>query len=89
MSQRYNLRYNIKESLMQQVKVTQVGNSLGVVLPKEIVERLGIARGQQLTVTETASGIELSPYDPEFAEQMRLAEEIMDRYRDTLRELAK
>lgn len=72
-----------------QVKVTQVGNSLGVILPKEIVERLGIARGQQLTVSQTADGIELSPYDPEFEKQMRLAEEIMDQYRDTLRELAK
>ncbi len=74
---------------MQHVKVTQIGNSLGVVLPKEIVDRLGIARGQQLSLSETVNGIELSPYDPEFEEQMRLAEEIMDRYRDTLRELAK
>jgi len=74
---------------MQQLKVTQIGNSLGVVLPKEIVDRLGITRGQQLSVSETANGIELSPYGPEFNEKMRLAEEIMDRYRDTLRELAK
>jgi putative addiction module antidote len=74
---------------MQQVKVTQIGNSLGVVLPKEVVERLGITRGQQLSLSETANGIELSPFDPEFEEQMRMAEDIMDRYRDTLRELAK
>lgn len=74
---------------MHHVKVTQIGNSLGVVLPKEIIERLGIARGQQLSLVETANGIELSPFDPEFEEQMRLAEGIMDRYRDTLRELAK
>lgn len=74
---------------MHHVKVTQIGNSLGVVLPKEIVERLGIQRGQHLSVSESANGIELSPFDPEFAEEMRLAEEIMDRYRDTLRELAK
>lgn len=74
---------------MQQVKLTQIGNSLGVVLPKDVVERLGISRGQQLSLSETANGIELSPYDPEFDEQMRLAEEIMDTYRDTLRELAK
>jgi putative addiction module antidote len=74
---------------MQHVKVTQIGNSLGVVLPKELVERLGITRGQQLSVVETANGIELSPFDAEFEEQMRLAEEIMDKYRDTLRELAK
>ena len=74
---------------MQQVKVTQIGNSLGVVLPKDVVERLGITRGQQLSLSETANGIELSPFDPEFEEQMRVAEDIMDRYRDTLRELAK
>jgi putative addiction module antidote len=74
---------------MHHVKVTQIGNSLGVVLPKEIVERLGIQRGQQLSLSESANGIELSPFDPRFAEEMRLAEEIMDRYRDTLRELAK
>ncbi len=74
---------------MHQVKVTQIGNSLGVVLPKEVVERLGIVRGQQLSLSETDNGLELSPFDPEFEEQMRMAEDIMDRYRDTLRELAK
>ena len=74
---------------MQQVKVTQVGNSLGIVLPKEIAERLGITRGQRISLSETANGIELSPFDPEFERQVRIAEEIMDRYRDTLRELAK
>ena len=74
---------------MQQVKVTQIGNSLGVVLPKDLVERLGIIRGQHLSIVETANGIELSPFDAEFEERMRLAEEIMDKYRDTLRELAK
>ena len=74
---------------MHQVKVTQIGNSLGVILPKEVAQRLGIARGQRLSLSETPNGIELSPYDPSFEEQMRLAEEIMDRYKNTLRELAK
>lgn len=74
---------------MHQVKVTQIGNSLGVILPKEVVDKLGLIKGQQLSVSETDNGIELSAYDAEFEEQMRLAEEIMDRYRDTLRELAK
>jgi putative addiction module antidote len=74
---------------MHQVKVTQIGNSLGVVLPKEVVERLGIARGQILSLAETPNGIELSAFDPEFEEQLRVAEKIMDRYRNTLRELAK
>lgn len=74
---------------MPQVKVTQIGNSLGVVLPKELVARLRLAKGQRLSVSETPNGIELSPFDPDFSEQMRIAEEIMDEYRDTLRELAK
>lgn len=74
---------------MSHVKVTQVGNSLGVILPKDVVEKLGIARGQQLSLSETVNGIELSVYDPEFAKQMRIAEDIMDRYQNTLRELAK
>ncbi len=74
---------------MHHVKVTQVGDSLSVALPEEVVERLGIVPGQMLGLSETAHGIELSAFDPEFEEQMRLAEEIMDRYRDTLRDLAK
>lgn len=74
---------------MQRVKVTQIGNSLGVVIPKDIVERLGIVRGQQFSLSETVNGIELSPFDPEFERRMRFVEEIMDEYRDTLRELAK
>ena len=45
---------------MHQVKVTQIGNSLGVVLPKEVVDRLGIARGQMLSLSETTNGLELS-----------------------------
>ena len=66
---------------MHQVKVTQIGNSLGVVLPKEVVDQLGIARGQMLSLSETTNGIELSAFDPEFEDQMRMAEEIMDRSR--------
>jgi putative addiction module antidote len=74
---------------MRHLTVTQVGNSLGLVLPKELVEKLGITKGQKLSVSETTGGITLSLHDPEFEEQMRIAEDIMDRYRDTLRELAK
>ena len=54
---------------------------------EETVKRLGIARGQQLSLAETANGIELSLFDPEFAEQMRVAEKIMDEYRETLRDV--
>ena len=75
---------------MHQVKVTQIGNSLGVVLPKEVVERLGIARGQMLSLSETTNGYRaLAPSILNSRSRCEMAEEIMDRYRDTLRELAK
>ena len=74
---------------MPAVKVTQIGESLAIVLPKEIVERLGLESGQDLRIAETEAGFELSRSDPEFDRQMRAAEKIMDRYRETLRLLAK
>jgi len=74
---------------MTRVKLTTVGNSLGVVLPREVLIRLRIGKGDVLAVVETPRGIELSPYDPEFERQMDLAEEIMREDRDVLRKLAK
>ena len=71
------------------VKLTTIGNSTGVVLPKEILERLRAVKGDTLYVLETARGIELTPYDPEFATQMAAAERVMREDRDALRELAK
>ena len=59
------------------LKVTTVGNSTGVILPKELLEKLRINKGDSLYVTETPRGVELSPYDEEFATQMEIAEEIM------------
>ena len=56
---------------MHKIKVTQVGNSLGIVLSKELLERLRITKGDTLYWNETPTGIELSPYDPEFADQMK------------------
>ena len=70
------------------LKVTTVGNSTGVILPKELLERLRIAKGDSLYVTETPRGVELSPYDAEFAAQMEIAEAIMREDRDVLRKLA-
>jgi len=51
-------------------KVTRVGNSTGVILPKAVAERLKIKQGDILYLTETPSGYAVTPYDPEFAEQM-------------------
>ncbi len=70
------------------VKVTTVGNSVGIVLPKELLERLRINKGDILHVAETPKGIELTPYEEEFAQQMDVAERVMREDRDVLRKLA-
>jgi putative addiction module antidote len=70
------------------LKVTTVGNSVGVILPKEILERLRVSKGDSLYVIETKQGIELTPYNPEFALQMEAAERVMREDRDALRKLA-
>ncbi|MDJ0691254.1 MAG: AbrB/MazE/SpoVT family DNA-binding domain-containing protein [Xenococcaceae cyanobacterium MO_188.B32] len=70
------------------LKVTTVGNSTGIILPKELLEKLRIGKGDILYVTETPRGVELSPYDREFATQMDIAESIMREDRDVLRKLA-
>ena len=69
--------------------VTQIGNSTGVILPKEAVARLKIKKGDSVFLTETPNGYAVTPYDPEFAEQMECARGIMARYRNMLHELAK
>lgn len=71
------------------VKLTQIGNSTGVVLPREILDKLRVERGDVLSVIETEDGIELTPYDPDFASQMEAAESVMREDRDVLRLLAK
>jgi putative addiction module antidote len=73
---------------MTSLKLTTVGNSTGVVLPPEILERLQVDRGDLLYVVETPLGIELIPSDPELAQQMETAERIMREDRDVLRKLA-
>lgn len=72
---------------MTRLKVTTVGNSVGVVLPKEVLARLRVEKGDILYTTETPNGIELSAYDPTFAEQMDTAETIVRDNRDVLKKL--
>ena len=74
---------------MSILKVTTVGNSVGIILPKEILERLRVTRGDSLYAIETRNGIELTPYNPEFAKQIETAERVMREDRDALRRLAK
>lgn len=74
---------------MYELKVTRVGNSLGVILPKEAAARLKVEAGDTLYVHETAEGYRLTPYDPGFGEQMEAARRVMKRRRNALHELAK
>lgn len=73
---------------MAVLKLTAVGTSTGVVIPKEMLQRLKVGRGDTLFVVETPSGYLITPYDPNVEKQIRLSREIMREYRETLRALA-
>lgn len=75
---------------MVELKIRKFGNSLGVVLPKEVIQRLQASNGERLFLIETDGGeYRLTPYDPAFEKKMTKAEEIMARYRNTLHALSK
>jgi putative addiction module antidote len=74
---------------MSALKLTQIGNSVGVILPKELLSRLKLEKGDSVFVSETANGFTLSTYDPEFEQQMTEARRIMKNRRAVLHELAK
>ena len=74
---------------MTALKLTQIGNSVGVILPKEILARMKLEKGDTVFVTDVANGITLTPYDAGFESQMTAAREVMKRRRQVLRELAK
>jgi putative addiction module antidote len=71
------------------LKVTTVGSSAGVVLPKEVLTKLKVAKGDSIFLTESPDGFRITPYDPEFEEDMALARQVMRKRRDLLHELAK
>ena len=73
----------------KQLKVTKIGNSAGVVLPKELLARLRVGPGDTLYVTEAPDGVRLTAANPDFEARMALAEKIMREDRDILRVLAK
>ena len=75
---------------MTALKLRKIGNSLGVVLPKEVVNRLNAGEGDRLFLIEEPNGTyQLTPYDPAFEKKMEKAEDIIARYRNTLHVLAK
>jgi len=73
---------------MSTVKLTTVGDAVGIVLPRELLAKLQVNKGDTLYVIETPGGIELTPYRPDFARQMDFAEDIMRENRDILKKLA-
>ena len=74
---------------MTALKLTQIGNSVGVILPKDVLARLRLERGDTVFVTDAANGVLLTPFDPELAEQLEAGREFMREYRDTFHQLAK
>ena len=84
------MRYNLFSGRpLQALKLTQIGNSVGVILPKEVLSRLRLAKGDTVFITEAPDGYRLTPHDPQFEAQMETAREIMKKRRAVLRELAK
>lgn len=69
-------------------KIVTIGNSAGIILPKELLERLRVSKGDVLTVTEIPDGVQLNPYDDKVSNQMEIAERIMRENRNMLRKLA-
>ena len=71
------------------LKITAIGNSAGVILPRELLARLRVAKGDALYATELPDGVKLSAFDPKLASQMEVAERVMREDRNVLRKLAK
>jgi len=71
------------------LKVTTIGSSAGIILPKEALAMLKVAKGDSIFLTESPGGYRVTPYDPEFEEDMILTRQVMRKRRDLLRELAK
>jgi len=72
-----------------ELKIRKVGNSLGIVLPKEALAHLDVREGDTLTLTEAQDGVRITATNPEFSKTMAVFESLNRRYRNTLRELAK
>jgi putative addiction module antidote len=71
------------------LKITPIGNSFGVILPKEALAKLKLTGGDAVFLTDTPDGYRMTPYDPDFEAQMNAAKQVMKKRRNALRELAK
>ena len=79
-----------RRGLTVKIEIKKIGNSDGLLLPRELMQRLDLKRGQELHITELpGGGFQAMPYDPDFEKTMEIADQIMEKYRDTLAALAK
>ncbi|MDO9405828.1 MAG: AbrB/MazE/SpoVT family DNA-binding domain-containing protein [Polaromonas sp.] len=74
---------------MHTLKLTQIGNSVGVILPREVLGRLKLAKGESVFLMETPDGYVITPYDPALDEELNAGRAFMHDYRDTFHQLAK
>ena len=74
---------------MQAMKLTQIGNSVGLIFPKEVLARLKLEKGDTVYMTDAPGAVTITPHDPEFEAQMEAGRQIMKSRRNVLRELAK
>ncbi len=74
---------------MIKLKITSIGNSKGILLPKEALNKMNVGKGDTLYLVENAEGYSLTPYQQDFAQQVEAAEKIMNQYKNTLHELSK
>ena len=72
-----------------ELKLVKIGNSVGLVLPKEVRARMKLDSGDTVYLTEAPDGFKITPYDPEFGRQMEIARKVMKKRRAALHELAK
>lgn len=73
---------------MQKLKLIKIGNSVGVVLPKDVLAQLNVAQGDELILTADSAGMRVSAYNPQLEQQMEAGRDVMRRYRHTLKKLA-
>lgn len=74
---------------MYTLNLTTIGNSTGVILPKEVLTRLRLEKGDKVCLTEVNGGFQITVYDPAFEKEMAAAKDVMKQYRNALNELAK
>jgi putative addiction module antidote len=72
-----------------ELKLRKVGNSLALIVPKHMREKMGVKEGDAVYLTETTEGYRITPYNPEFSRQIELARKVQSKHRDALHELAK